>query len=123
MYKKSNMYLKGSVLVVNKEEYRLSRMLNIRAKELRLKDQLIRILSISLALSVFGWIILPITGPILMLVGALIAVFTMKKYELCVEIRATDESGDQWIPIARGRKPEEFLLFKNTAELVAGYLK
>lgn len=118
MYSKDNVYLNDSVLVVNSDEYHLSKILDIQAKELRLKDHLIRLLSISIALSVVGWVIFPIIAPLLMVVGAFFAVLTSKKYELRAEFRGVDESGDHWTPLARGKKHEEFVVFKDIVQRV-----
>ncbi|GAB3532992.1 DUF6232 family protein [Photobacterium alginatilyticum] len=118
MYKEQDIYLKDNTLTVKKDVYPLSKILTIEAKELRLKDQLIRILCISLAVSAVGWAFLPIVGPVLMLIGALFAVLTSKKYELRAEFSGTDESGDHWAPLARGRRAEEFALFKTIAESI-----
>ncbi|MGF1717105.1 DUF6232 family protein [Photobacterium chitinilyticum] len=116
MYNAKDIYLRDNTLTVKKDVYPLSKILTIEAKELRLKDQLLRILCISAAASVVGWAFLPIVAPVLMLVGALFAILTAKKYELRAEFRGTDESGDHWVPIARGRKTEEFTLFKAIVE-------
>lgn len=119
MYTHTDFEIDSFKLRIKKDEYSLSKVLDVSVKEIKLKDQIIRILCLSFLLSVGGWIFLPIIAPVMFGIGAIGALLTAAKYELLAEFRGSDETGNQWVPIARGRKKEEYLLFNEIEKSIA----
>ena len=91
------------------DQYRLSRIKNARVKVNTLKDHLLRVLIIGMIVSsVIGFIepsgIAWIFMPFGFITGALAALATARKYELQIEFEHADETGLQWISVAKGNK-------------------
>ncbi|WP_330961821.1 hypothetical protein [Photobacterium sp. 53610] len=98
------------------DEYSLTRIRNARVKINTLKDHLLRIISIGLIVSSVVWVIFPdgfsyLIAPIGILFGAMGALVSGKKYELQIEFEHTDETGLQWISVAKGNKLAEKKVF------------
>ena len=99
-------------LVVRKDCYRLRKINKIELRTLSLKDNLVNIVSLSLVLSAATWAFVPSFGIYVFSISFVLAFLTMKKYELRAEFRATDESGDHWVPIVRCSTDQEFNVLK-----------
>ncbi|MGF1760672.1 hypothetical protein L4D76_22660 [Photobacterium sagamiensis] len=97
-------------LKVRKDSYSLRKIKKIELRELSLKDNLLRSLSLALVLSAATWAFVPPAGFVIFFICLPFVFLTYRKYELRAEFRATDETGDQWVPIARCCTEEEFIV-------------
>ncbi len=106
-----------------KDDYPLARIRNARVKKNTLMDHLVRVLCIGLLVSSIVWIICPPafgywSGPLAISIGLAIGLLTTRKYELQVEFQHDDETGLQWISIAKANKKEVKLLFEQQVDTI-----
>ncbi|MEH0667471.1 hypothetical protein H4F18_09770 [Vibrio scophthalmi] len=106
MIKASDFQISQLTFDFKKDQYPLSKIKNARVKANAIKDHLIRILTIGLIVSSVVWMICPqslgvITGPISIIIGVLSGVASTRKYELQIEFQHADETGLQWISVAK----------------------
>ncbi|MBU2714118.1 hypothetical protein [Zooshikella harenae] len=105
-------------LVIGKDTYQLKKILEIYAVEMKIKDHLIRIFTFAFLFSAIGWAIFYLLGYALFAIGFVLAILTMKKYELRALHKGSDETGDQIVSLLRSRKEEDFERFKQVVEEV-----
>ena len=105
--------LTSTELIVKKDHYSLRKINKTELRQLSLKDNLINIVSLSLVLSAATWAFVPSAGIFVFAACFLLSFVSMKKYELRAEFRATDESGDHWVPIVRCSTDQEFNVLKD----------
>lgn len=110
--------IENGMIKTGKDEYKLTSVKDIQAKQLRFRDHLVRIISYALLFSAVGWIFFPIFGFFLFALGAIGALVTSKKYELRALFRETDETGDQWSVISRTRHSVEYEAFQGIVQNV-----
>ena len=104
-------------VVFKKDEYPLSKIKDVRVKINSLKDHAMRIATISLIVSSVVWTICPeyfglFTAPIALIIGVLLALSTVRKYELQVEFQYADDTGLQWVSMAKTNKPNIKIIFE-----------
>lgn len=102
----------SSKLKVRKDSYSLRKIKQIELRQLSLKDNLVRSLSLALVLSAATWAFVPPAGFLVFFISLPFVLLTYRRYEFRAEFRATDESGDQWVPIVRCCTEEEFYILK-----------
>ena len=110
-------YINDNKIVFKEDEYPLARIKGVRVKTNSLKDHAIRIVAFSLMVSSVVWIICPeyfclITAPISFIVGVLLALSTARKYELQVEFQHADDTGLQWVSMAKTNEPNIKMIFE-----------
>ena len=110
-------YINDNKIVFKEDEYPLSRIKGVRVKTNSLKDHAIRTVAISLIVSSVVWIICPeyfgpITAPIALIIGILLALSTVRKYELQVEFQHSDDTGLQWVSMAKTNEPNIKMIFE-----------
>ncbi len=113
-----NIEITNGLLSVDKDEYKLASILEIEARELSLKNHIVRILSFAFLFSCVGWIFLGMFGLFLFIVGLVYAALSAKKYELRALFRAVDETGNQWSSIKRSQADGDYDVFKAIASEV-----
>lgn len=109
-------------LIVRKDSYRLNRIKRIQVKRLGIKDNLVRFLSLTLLLSAATWAFAPGFGLIAMVVSLLLALASMRKFELRAEFQGTDETGDHWSSLVRCCSEEEFQVLQSLRSELASKL-
>ena len=110
-------YINDNKIVFKEDEYPLARIKGVRVKTNSLTDHAIRIVAFSLMVSSVVWIICPeyfglITAPIAIVIGVLLALSTARKYELQVEFQHADDTGLQWVSMAKTNKPNIKMIFE-----------
>ena len=115
-----NFHINETKVVFKKDEYPLSKIKGARVKINSLKDHVIRIVTISLIVASAVWTVCPeyfglFTAPIALVVGVVLALSTVRKYELQVEFQHSDDTGLQWVSIAKTNKPSIKSIFEQQA--------
>ena len=110
-------HINENKVVFKKDEYPLSKIKDVRVKINSLKDHAMRIATISLIVSSVVWTICPeyfglFTAPIALIIGVLLALSTVRKYELQVEFQYADDTGLQWVSMAKTNKPNIKIIFE-----------
>ncbi|MFC1503464.1 hypothetical protein ACFL53_03820 [Pseudomonadota bacterium] len=111
-YVSDDFQLTSTELIVRKDCYSLRKINQIELRQLSLKDNLVSTVSLALVLSAATWAFVPPAGIYVFIASLLLAFVSMRKYELRAEFRATDESGDHWVPIVRCSTDQEFNVLK-----------
>ncbi len=60
-----------------------------------------------------------LTGPFSLIVGMLAALLTIRKYELQIEFKHIDETGLQWVSVAKANNAKAKSLFDEQARCLA----
>ncbi len=112
-----NFHINETKVVFKKDEYPLSQIKGARVKINSLKDHAIRIVTISFIVASVVWTVCPeyfglFTAPIALVVGVVLALSTVRKYELQVEFQYADDTGLQWVSIAKTNKPSIKIIFE-----------
>ncbi|OLQ89127.1 hypothetical protein BIY21_03000 [Vibrio ponticus] len=103
-----------------KDSYPLSKIKAARVKTNTLRDHALRVTSIGLIVSSVVWMICPdlfgmFTGPLAISIGMLAALASLRKYELQVEFQHIDETGLQWVSVAKSNKKAIRHIFEQQA--------
>lgn len=106
MISASDFRIDSSTLDFKKDQYPLRKIKNARVKSNAIKDHVMRILTIGLIVSSVVWMICPeslglITAPVSIVIGVLSGLASSRKYELQIEFQHADETGIQWISVAK----------------------
>ncbi|MBW3695184.1 hypothetical protein EK599_05735 [Vibrio sp. T187] len=99
--------------IVRKDRYGLNKIKRIQVNRLGIKDNLVRILSLALLLSASTWAFAPGFGLLALALSLLLALVSMRKFELRAEFSGTDETGDHWVSVVRCCTEEEFNILKS----------
>ncbi|PSW05739.1 DUF6232 family protein [Photobacterium lipolyticum] len=99
-------------LIVRKDCYSLRKINQIELRQLSLKDNLVNIVTLALVLSAATWAFVPPAGIFVFAASLLLSFVSLRKYELRAEFRATDETGDHWVPIVRCCTEDEYSVLK-----------
>ncbi|GHX44369.1 hypothetical protein VCSRO108_3467 [Vibrio cholerae] len=67
----------------------------------------------AILLSAATWAFVPEFGFFALIIALILALVSMRKYELKVEFKGTDETGDYWVSIARCWTEDEFHILEN----------
>ena len=110
-------HINDNNVIFKEDEYPLARIKGVRVKTNSLTDHAIRIVAFSLMVSSVAWIICPeyfglITAPIAIVIGVLLALSTARKYEIQVEFQHSDDTGLQWVSMAKTNKPDIKIIFE-----------
>jgi hypothetical protein len=94
------------------DKYDLSKIKSAKITANSLKSHILRIVCYGLLFSSIVWIVCPpgmgqILAPVALIVGLLFALVTSRRYELKVEFQHSDETGLQWITVAKTNKLSE----------------
>ncbi|WEM44178.1 hypothetical protein PTW35_23100 (plasmid) [Photobacterium sp. DA100] len=113
-------HINNAKVVFKRDEYPLSKIRGARVKTNSLKDHVLRVVIIGLIVSSVVWMICPdslglLTAPVALIVGILSAMATVRKYELQIEFQHIDETGLQWVSIAKTNKLSVKELFEKQA--------
>ncbi|WP_038882265.1 DUF6232 family protein [Vibrio jasicida] len=101
-----NFKVSNTTFKFKKDEYPLSKIKGVRVKTNAFQDHALRIVCIGLVVASVVWMICPeslglITAPLALTVGVFSALFSVRKYELQVEFQHIDETGLQWVSVAK----------------------
>ncbi|WP_104027896.1 hypothetical protein [Vibrio jasicida] len=101
-----NFKVSNTTFKFKKDEYLLSKIKGVRVKTNTFQDHALRIVCIGLVVASVVWMICPesfglITAPLALTVGVFSALFSVRKYELQVEFQHIDETGLQWVSVAK----------------------
>lgn len=109
-------------LKINADSYDLSRIADVQVKRLTWRDKLINMLLLGLITSSILFYFIPpeaqgkgmtlFLPAVAFLSGVVMALITSAKYVLRLEFEHTDETGVQWITVAKGRTAQEYEVFK-----------
>lgn len=103
----------SSELKVRKDSYRLDKIRDIKLKRLSFADNLLKVITFAVILSAATWAFVPQFGFFALLISLLLALVSIRKYELKAEFKGTDETGDYWVSIARCWNENEFHILEN----------
>ncbi|MGY3941558.1 hypothetical protein [Aeromonas tecta] len=122
-------------LQINNDDYDLNKIKGVEVRALTWKDHLRKMMLLGLVTSsvLFYFIpteeqaksallvfFLPMVG---FLAGALMALISSAKYEFRVEFAHTDETGVQWITVAKSRHAADYSMFKERAAELGEYIQ
>ncbi|PNH91209.1 hypothetical protein C1M56_02370 [Vibrio diazotrophicus] len=115
--------INSTTLKFNNDEYPLVQIKRSRVKTNTLKDHAIRLIIFGLIASSVVWIVTPnyfgiYAGPFSIFAGMFLALLSVRKYELQVEFEHSDETGLQWISIAKTNKKSVKLIFDTQVEKI-----
>ncbi|SIN91635.1 hypothetical protein [Salinivibrio sp. ES.052] len=114
-------------LCVNDDCYDIDNIVNANVKILTWKDHVMRMMGLGIISASILFIFLtsgdadyglpyadylPLAG---FVVGALLALFTSAKYVFCIEYKHNDETGVQWVTIAKSRDDADQPRFQEQA--------
>ncbi|EGQ7969269.1 hypothetical protein HRO20_001818 [Vibrio cholerae] len=112
-YTANDFQVTASELKVKKESYHLSKIKSIELKRLGFKDNVVKVTTYAILLSAATWAFVPEFGFFALIIALILALVSMRKYELKVEFKGTDETGDYWVSIARCWTDDEFHILEN----------
>ncbi|MBY7732129.1 hypothetical protein [Vibrio bathopelagicus] len=112
-YQASDFLVTSSELRVKKDVYTLRKIKQLEIRRLGLKENAINIVSLALVLSAATWAFVPQFGLYMLALTFILAFVSWRKYELRAEFKGADETGDQWVSVARGCTREEFQILKS----------
>ena len=125
MYQDKDFHVSSGEFRFKKDSYPLSKINNVRVKKLSLLDNLGQILFWVFVFSGAVWLAIPsfesspfwLQGLVgsLTLVGFIFAMFRCSRYALQIEFRHTDETGVQWINVAKSYSKADGELFETQA--------
>ncbi|WP_028021448.1 hypothetical protein [Enterovibrio calviensis] len=120
MIKEDDFKIDGETLYFKQDLYPLSKIQNARVKTNTLKDHLTRMIAIGFLVTSVVWAVCPasfglLTAPIALIAGTLAALSSARKYELQVEFKHKDETGLQWIVIAKANRTSVKNIFDKQA--------
>ncbi|ENM3829491.1 hypothetical protein JMQ76_003596, partial [Vibrio cholerae] len=95
-YTANDFQVTASELKVKKESYHLSKIKSIELKRLGFKDNVVKVTTYAILLSAATWAFVPEFGFFALIIALILALVSMRKYELKVEFKGTDETGDYW---------------------------
>ncbi|EPZ8231820.1 hypothetical protein ACXWHK_004614, partial [Vibrio alginolyticus] len=111
MYKNTDFNLDSKEFRFKKDSYPLSKINNVRVKKLSFLDNLGQVLFWVCVFSGAVWLVIPRLEEVpqwllvlvlsLTVVGLVFALFRCSKYALQVEFRHIDETGVQWVNVAK----------------------
>lgn len=110
-------------LKFNNDEYPLAQIKCSRVKTNTLKDHAVRLIIFGLIASSVVWIVTPnyfgiYAGPFSIFAGMVLALLSVRKYELQVEFEHSDETGLQWISIAKTNNKQVKEIFESQVALL-----
>jgi len=113
----NDFHINETKIAFKKDEYQLSKIKDARIKTNTLKDHAARVVTISLIVASVVWTICPeyigiYTAPVALIIGMLLALATTRKYELQIESQHNDDTGLQWISIAKANKQSVKSIFE-----------
>lgn len=122
-------------LQINNDDYDLNNIKGVEVRVLTWKDHLLKMVllglvtssmlfyfipSIEEAKSLLTVLFLPMAG---FLVGAVMALLSSAKYEFRIEYAHGDETGVQWITVAKSRQAADYAMFKEKAAELITHIK
>ncbi len=109
-------------LKINADSYDVNRVSDVQVKVLTWKDNLINMLLLGLITSSILFYFIPpeaqgkgmtlFLPAVAFLVGIVMALITSAKYVFRLEFKNADETGVQWITVAKSRNAQEYEIFK-----------
>ncbi|MEZ6960739.1 MULTISPECIES: hypothetical protein [Aeromonas] len=109
-------------LKINADSYDVNRISDVQVKVLTWKDNLINMLLLGLITSSILFYFIPpeaqgkgmtlFLPAVAFLVGMVMALITSAKYVFRLEFKNADETGVQWITVAKSRNAQEYEIFK-----------
>ncbi|MFM2651695.1 hypothetical protein AAFX23_14800 [Vibrio alginolyticus] len=122
MYKSTDFNLDSKEFRFKKDSYPLSKINNVRVKKLSFLDNLGQVLFWVCVFSGAVWLVIPRLEEVpqwllvlvlsLTVVGLVFALFRCSKYALQVEFRHIDETGVQWVNVAKSYSKSDCELFE-----------
>ncbi|WP_162064434.1 hypothetical protein [Vibrio taketomensis] len=110
-----------------KDEYPTDKIKDARVKTNQFKDHILRVISIGLITASVVWMICPeslglFTAPIALSIGTLVGLSSARKYELQIEFEHVDETGLQWVAIAKSNRTNDKKLFEQQVATIQAQL-
>lgn len=121
-------------LQINDDTYDLNKITDVQVKVLGWKDHLLRMVLLGLVTSSALFYFMPseeqansllivlFMPMVAFLAGALMGLFSCAKYEFRIEFAHADETGVQWLTVARSRHAADHELFKAQAMELKGLI-
>lgn len=115
---------KENKLQVNSDSYNLKRVIGVQAKVLNWKNHLCKIVAFGLMVSSILFVFLPCENqeyglafstylPIIgFVIGAILAILTSRKYEFRIKYNYADDTGIQWLTVAKSNKSKDYKIFQ-----------
>jgi ABC-type transport system involved in cytochrome bd biosynthesis fused ATPase/permease subunit len=99
------------------DQYQLNKIKRVRVKANTLKDHALRMLCIGLVVSSVVWMVCPesfgmLTAPVAFTAGIITALGSTRKYELQIEFQHIDETGLQWVSVAKSNNQQVKSVFE-----------
>ncbi|GAB1621902.1 hypothetical protein AAOGI_19520 [Agarivorans albus] len=133
MYKEADFKLSQEAFSFKKDSYPLSKINNARVKKLSLLDNLGQIIFWLFIFSGAVWLAIPSleSSPVwliilvfsLTIIGLVFGLYRCSKYALQIEFRHSDETGVQWINVARSYSKSDYALFEQQATILKAAFK
>ncbi|MGL6316431.1 hypothetical protein [Vibrio sp. WXL103] len=106
MIRDTDFKLDESTLKFKSDEYLIKRINRVRVKINTASNHIWRVLLLGGLVSSLVWVVAPPTmglymAPVALVIGFLIALAGLKKYELQIEFQHNDGTGTQWVSIAK----------------------
>lgn len=112
-YKTTDFEISDTELKIKTKSYPLNRIIQVEARKLGLRGNLINVICLALVLSAVTWAFVPQFGFIAFIVALFFSLFSWRNYELRALFRGTDEAGDYWVCLASCRTAKEFDVIKS----------
>ncbi|MGL5812266.1 MAG: hypothetical protein ACRCYW_02895 [Aeromonas sp.] len=122
-------------LQINDDTYDLNKITDVQVKVLGWRDHLLRMVLLGLVTSSALFYFMPseeqassllivlFLPMVAFLAGALMGLLSCAKYEFRIEFAHADETGVQWITVARSRHAVDYGLFKTQAMELKGIIR
>ncbi|ELX4126913.1 hypothetical protein CE131_09370 [Vibrio parahaemolyticus] len=125
MINEEDFNVSNTIFTFKKDEYPLSKIKGARVKTNTFQDHALRIVCIGLVVASVVWMICPesfglLTAPLALTIGMFSALFSVRKYELQVEFQHIDETGLQWVSVAKTNNQMIKILFEKQASRLLG---
>ncbi|KJR39761.1 hypothetical protein BOO91_21335 [Vibrio navarrensis] len=125
MINEEDFNVSNTTFTFKKDEYPLSKIKGARVKTNTFQDHALRIVCIGLVVGSVVWMICPesfglFTAPFALTMGMISALFSVRKYELQVEFQHVDETGLQWVSVAKTNNQMVKTLFEKQASRLLG---
>ncbi|SHO58208.1 hypothetical protein [Vibrio quintilis] len=125
MYKETDFKVQADKFCFKKDVYPVAKIHDIRVKKLGLFENIIQLLFWIFIFSGAVWLVAPFIEPAipqwrylvycLTVLGFVFALFRLSRYALQIEFMHTDETGLQWVTMAKSYSKHDKALFEKQA--------
>ncbi|MDO6706357.1 hypothetical protein [Photobacterium sp. 1_MG-2023] len=131
MYTEKVIFISSDSLVIKGQGVSLSKIRQMKVCEKSSKEVVLNFVAFSLFMSSTVWL-LPIFGadpklslylsPVFFILGFLLGFFVIKKYQLKIEVSHSDETGIQWVSVAKSNSVKDCEIFSKIVSKYNAYI-